>query len=57
MREYDQNLVNMIQQKSYIKNIDGIDIMMKPVPDDEREHVVDPRVIETTKIKMNVKSL
>lgn len=37
MREYDQNLVNMIQQKSYIKNIDGIDIMMKPVPDDERE--------------------
>ncbi len=57
MREYDQNLVNLIQQKSYIKNIDGIDIMMKPVPDDEREHVVDPRVIETTKIKMNVKSL
>lgn len=57
MREYDQTLVDMIQQKTYIKNIDGIDVIMKPVPDDEREYVVDSRVIETTKVKMKVKSL
>ncbi len=57
MREYDQKLVNVIQQKTYVENIDGVDIIMKPVPDDERKHVVDPRVVETTKIKMKVKSL
>lgn len=57
MRKYDQSLVKKIQQKTYIKNIDGEDIVMKPVPDDDRECVVDPRVVETTKIKMTVKSL
>ena len=28
-------LVKKIQQKTYIKNIDGEDIVMKPVPDDD----------------------
>ena len=57
MREYDQKLVAMIREKTYTERIDGVDIIMKPVPDDDRRHVVDPRVVETTKIKMNVKSL
>ena len=57
MREYDQSLVKKIQKKTYTKNINGEDIVMKPVPDDDREYVVDPRVVETTKIKMTVKSL
>lgn len=57
MREYDQKLVSLIQQKAYTENVDGIDIIMKPVPDDDRLHVVDPRVVETTRIKMNVKAL
>lgn len=57
MRKYDQKLVEMIQQKTYVENINGVDIIMKPVPDDDRQHVVDPRVVETTKIKMNVKAL
>lgn len=57
MREYDADLVKKIQEKTYVKQIDGIDIIMKPVPDDNRENVVDPRVVETTKIKMQVKSL
>lgn len=57
MRQYDQKLVEIIQQKTYVENVDGVDIIMKPVPDDERKHVMDPRVVETTKIKMNVKSL
>ncbi len=57
MRQYDKNLVEMIQKKTYTETIDGIDIIMKPVPDDDRKHVMDPRVVETTKIKMQVKSL
>ena len=57
MREYDSELVKIIQEKSYVENIDGVDIIMKPVPDDERQHIMDPRVVETTKIKMTVKSL
>jgi len=57
MRKYGQNLINIIQQKTYVENIDGVDIIMKPVPDDDRKNVVDPRVVETTKIKMEVKSL
>lgn len=57
MKQYKNNLVDFIQQKSYIENIDGVDILMKPVPDDDRKNVMDPRVVETTKIKMNIKSL
>lgn len=51
MREYDSELVKIIQEKSYVENIDGVDIIMKPVPDDERQHIMDPRVVETTKLK------
>ncbi len=56
-KEYDERLVQLIREKTYTENVDGIEIIMKPVPDDDREHCVDPRVVETTKIKMNVKSL
>ena len=49
MRKYDKNLVSQIKVKEYIKSVDGIDILMKPVPDDEREHVLDPRVLEIVK--------
>lgn len=51
MRKYDKNLVSQIKVKEYIKSVDGIDILMKPVPDDEREHVLDPRVLEIVKQK------
>lgn len=57
MKLYEQHLVQAIQEKTYTKNVDGLDIIIKPVPDDERENVVDPRVVETTKIKMTVKAL
>lgn len=57
MRQYDEKLVKVIQDKTYIENVDGVDIIMKPVPDDDREHCVDPRVVETTKIKMQVKAI
>lgn len=53
MRKYDENLVSQIKAKEYIKSVDGIDILMKPVPDDEREHVLDPRVLEIVKQKKN----
>ena len=57
MREYDQTLVSMIQDKTRTELVDGEEIIFKPVPDDGRANVVDPRVVETTKIKMQVKSL
>lgn len=57
MRKYEKELVQAIIDKTYVENIDGIDVIMKPVPDDDRKNVVDPRVVETTKIKMGVKSL
>ncbi|MCF0111235.1 MAG: alpha/beta hydrolase fold domain-containing protein [Erysipelotrichaceae bacterium] len=57
MKLYDDALVSLIRNKTYTTRIDGEEIIMKPVPDDDREHVMDPRVVETTKIKMNVKAL
>lgn len=57
MKKYDENLVRVIQDNTYTVTIDGVDIIMKPVPDDTRKNVVDPRIVETTKIKMKVKSL
>ena len=57
MRAYDADLVKKIQEKTYVKKEDGLEMIIKPVPDDNRENVVDPRVVETTKIKMTVKAL
>ena len=44
MRKYDKGLVAKIREKQYVKPVDGIDILMKPVPDAEREHALDPRL-------------
>ncbi|MCF0111941.1 MAG: alpha/beta hydrolase [Erysipelotrichaceae bacterium] len=46
MRKYDVSLVNAIRSKQYVKTIDGLDVTMKPVPDDDRENVLDPRILE-----------
>lgn len=50
-RKYDKGLVDKIREKEYVKNVDGIDILFKPVPDDDREHVMDPRLYATAKKK------
>lgn len=51
MRKYDLSLLQKISEKEYVETIDGVDILMKPVPDDERQHVLDPRVLEIVKNK------
>lgn len=54
MRKYDKCLVDKIIKKQYKKNIDGIDIIFKPIPDDIRKNVLDPRVLDVAKKKMEV---
>ncbi len=51
MRAYDKDLVSKIREKEYIEVVDGIEILMKPVPDDNRRNVLDPRVLEIAKRK------
>lgn len=54
MRLYDKGLVAKIRKKQYIKNVNGVDILFKPVPDDDREHVIDSRLLEIIKYKKNM---
>lgn len=51
MRKYDINLLNEIKRKEYSENVNGIDILFKPVPDDDRKHVLDCRILEVIKQK------
>ena len=43
MRNYDQQLLDKIRAKESVEIIDGVPVLMKPVPDDDRPHVLDPR--------------
>lgn len=44
-REYTLDLVDALQNDCRTVEVDGLPIMVKPVPDDAREHVLDPRVL------------
>ena len=50
-RKYDKELVDAIHRKEYVENVDGIDILFKPVPDDDRRHVMDPVCMQLLKRK------
>lgn len=43
-REYTSDLIDVLQNDCRRVNVDGLEVVVKPVPDDEREGVVDPRV-------------
>lgn len=43
-RKYDRALVEAIRTGQRIVEQDGMSVMLKPIPDDSREHVLDPRV-------------
>jgi len=45
MRKYDEKLVQEIKKSQRIEKMDGIDVLIKPIPDDSRENVLDPRVL------------
>lgn len=45
-REYDKKLVTKINNKEYTETRDGLEVHVKPVPDDERPHAMDPRLYQ-----------
>ena len=46
-RLYDKILVSKIQNKEHAAVEGGIETLFKPVPDDERKNILDPRVLKT----------
>lgn len=45
-RTYDVALVQTMRAKEHTELVDGMPTVMKPIPDDDREHVLDSRVRE-----------
>ncbi len=51
-RKYDIKLVSEIRNKEFSTiDANGIKIINKPVPDDDRKNILDPRVLEIAKKK------
>lgn len=50
-RKYDKELVAAIRRKEHVEDIGGMPVDMKPIPDDDRECVLDPRVKATMERK------
>ena len=53
-RKYDINLVYAIREKEYTRNENGIDVTYKPIPDDDRAGVLDPRLRNTILMKQKM---
>ena len=53
-RKYDTSLVKVIREKQYTRNENGIDVTYKPIPDDDRSGVLDPRLRETILMKQKI---
>ena len=51
LRKYDKKLVDAIREKEYVKIEDGIEVTYKPIPDDDRNGVLDPRLRNTILMK------
>lgn len=50
-RQYDPALVALLREKQVTQQESGVTTLIKPVPDDARPHVLDPRVLEIAKQK------
>lgn len=48
-RKYNQNLVEKINQKAYQKQINGINVEIKPIPEDVNDGMMDPRLYADNK--------
>lgn len=46
MRRYEQTLVDQMREQQHVEHIDGLDVLMKPVPDGAGRDVFDPRILE-----------
>lgn len=53
MRKYDLSLAKEIQNKQYEKPFYNSKMLIKPIPDDNRENVMDPRVYDIAVKKYN----
>lgn len=53
-RKYDSSLVNKIRKNAFVTEEEGISIINKVVPDDERPHVMDPRIFEIATAKYSM---
>ena len=51
MRKYAKQLLDQIHAKEHVETVDGVPVLMKPVPDDDRPHVLDPRLLEVIRMK------
>lgn len=46
MRDYDPKLIHKIRKKQYKSVQDHTEIVFKPIPDDDRKNIMDPRVYD-----------
>jgi acetyl esterase len=51
MRKYAKQLLDQIHAKEHVETVDGVPVLMKPVPDDDRPHVLDPRLLDVIRMK------
>lgn len=51
-RTYDRALVDAIKQKAHVIDADGLKVELRPVPDDDREFALDPRILAATLPKL-----
>ena len=52
-RQYDYALVEAIRSKSHVVDFEGMPEEIRAIPDDDRECVLDPRVLDMTRKKMS----
>lgn len=51
-RSYDRALVARIGETARVIDVRGLPVELRPVPDDDREHALDPRVLASTIAKL-----
>jgi acetyl esterase len=52
MRKYSLKLLSSMKSKAYRSNVDGLDVLIKPVPDRDALGVMDPRVYEESRMAL-----
>lgn len=48
-KKYSEELLRKIHEKEYITQINGVDVLMKPIPDCDEEGMMDPRLYHDSK--------
>lgn len=43
-KKYSEELLKKIQEKQFVKKVNGIDVLIKPIPDCDEEGMMDPRL-------------